>query len=76
MTQELHQFSGLKNIDLANILGVSPSTVHRWSKGQGLPILAKQQVNSELRRVMECLSDFYESDEARLLLQTGHPQLC
>lgn len=75
MVGELRELSGLKNIDLANIVGVSPPTVHRWSKGQGSPTIEKQQVIAELRWVAERLSDFYEPDEARLWLQTGHPQL-
>ena len=75
MVGELRELSGLKNVDLANIVGVSPPTVHRWSKGQGSPTIEKQQVIAELRWVAERLSDFYEPDEARLWLQTGHPQL-
>ena len=75
MVGELRQLVGLKNVDLANIVGVSPPTVHRWSRGQGSPTIEKQQVIAELRWVAERLSDFYEPDEARLWLQTGHPQL-
>jgi putative toxin-antitoxin system antitoxin component (TIGR02293 family) len=75
MVDELRQLGGLKNVDLANIVGVSPPTVHRWSKGQGSPTIEKQQIIAELRWVAERLSDFYEPDEARLWLQTGHPQL-
>ena len=75
MVRELRRLSGLKNVDLANIVGVSPPTVHRWSRGQGSPTIEKQQVIAELRWVAERLSDFYEPDEARLWLQTGHPQL-
>ena len=75
MVGELRQLGGLRNVDLANIMGVSPPTVHRWSKGQGSPTIEKQQIIAELRWVTERLSDFYEPDEARLWLQTGHPQL-
>ena len=75
MVGELRRLSGLKNVDLANIVGVSPPTVHRWSRGQGSPTIEKQQVIAELRWVAERLSDFYEPDEARLWLQTSHPQL-
>lgn len=75
LVKDLRELSGLKNVDLANILGVSPPTVHRWSKGDGSPTIEKQRVIAELRWVAERLSDFYEPDEARLWLQTGHPQL-
>jgi transcriptional regulator with XRE-family HTH domain len=73
--RDLRALGGLKNVDIANILGVSPPTVHRWSKGQASPTIEKQQVIADLRWVAERLSDFYEPDEARLWLQTGHPQL-
>ena len=75
MVGELRQVSGLKNVDLANIVGVSPPTVHRWSRGRGSPTIETQKIIAELRWVAERLSDFYEPDEARLWLQTGHPQL-
>lgn len=75
MVEELRDLGGLRNVDLANIVGVSPPTVHRWSKGQGSPTIEKQQVIADLRWVVLRLSDFYEPDEARLWLQTGHPQL-
>lgn len=75
MVKDLRDLGGLKNVDLANIVGVSPPTVHRWSKGQGSPTIEKQQVIAELRWIAERLSDFYEPDEARLWLQSGHPQL-
>ena len=75
MVDDLREIGGLKNVDLANIVGVSPPTVHRWSKGQASPTIEKQQIIAELRWVAERLSDFYEPDETRLWLQTGHPQL-
>lgn len=75
LVEELRHLGGLKNVDLANIVGVSPPTVHRWSKGLGSPTIEKQQIISDLRWIAERLSDFYEPDEARLWLQTGHPQL-
>lgn len=71
----LKEYGGLKGRDIANILGVSPPTVSRWSKGDGGPTIDKQTVIAELRWVAERLSDFYEPDEVRLWLQSPHPQL-
>lgn len=71
----LREYGGLKGRDIANILGVSPPTVSRWSKGDGSPTIDKQTVIAELRWVAERLSDFYEPDEVRLWLQSPHPQL-
>ncbi len=72
---ELKSYGGLKSRDIANILGVSPPTVTRWSQGQGSPTIDKQTVMAELRWVAARLTDFYEPDEVRLWLQSAHPQL-
>lgn len=72
---ELREFGGLKGRDIANILGVSPPTVSRWSKGDGGPTIDKQTIMAELRWVTARLADFYAPDEVRLWLQSPHPQL-
>lgn len=75
LVSELKSFGGLKGIDLANILGVSPPTVTRWSKGEADPTIEKQTAMAQLRWVAARLADFYEPDEVRLWLQSPHPQL-
>lgn len=75
LVDELKHYGGLTGRDIANILGVSPPTVTRWSKGDSGPTIDKQAVMAELRWVAERLSDFYEPDEVRLWLQSAHPQL-
>jgi putative toxin-antitoxin system antitoxin component (TIGR02293 family) len=75
LVDDLKTYGGLKGRDIANIVGVSPPTVSRWSKGEGGPPIEKQRVIAELRWVVERLSDFYAPDEARLWLQSPHPQL-
>src|SRR5258706_4059500 len=72
---ELKALGGLKGRDLANILGVSPPTVTRWSKGEADPTIDKQTAMAQLRWVAARLADFYEPDEVRLWLQSPHPQL-
>ena len=54
----LKQYGGLKGRDIANILGVSPPTVSRWSRGEGGPTIDKQTNIAELRWVAERLADF------------------
>lgn len=75
LIEDLEQYGGLRGRDIANIMGVSPPTVSRWRKGEGGPTIDKQRAIAELRWVAERLSDFYEPDEARLWLQSAHPQL-
>lgn len=75
MIAGLKRYGGLKGRDIANIVGVSPPTVTRWGKGEGGPTIEKQTVIAELRWVAERLADFYAPDEARLWLQSPHPQL-
>ena len=72
---DLKKYGGLNGRDIANIVGVSPPTVSRWSKGVGAPSIQKQAVIAELRWVAERLSDFYAPDEARLWLHSAHPLL-
>ena len=75
LVSALKEYGGLKGRDIANMLGVSPPTVTRWSKGDGSPTIEKQTVIAELRWVAERLAEFYEPDEVRLWLQSPHPQL-
>lgn len=75
MVGELKQLGGLKGRDLANMLGVSPPTVTRWSRGEADPTIDKQTAMAQLRWVAARLADFYEADEVRLWLQSPHPQL-
>ena len=75
LVKDLKDYGGLKGRDIANIIGVSPPTVTRWSKGEGGPTIDKQRIIAELRWVAERLSEFYEPDEVRLWLQSAHPQL-
>ena len=75
LVADLKRYGGLKGRDIANILGVSPPTVTRWSQGEASPTIDKQTAMAQLRWVAQRLSDFYEPDEARLWLQSHHPQL-
>lgn len=75
LLDDLRTRGGLTGRDIANILGVSPPTVSRWASGESGPTIEKQRIIAELRWVAERLSDFYEPDEARLWLQSAHPQL-
>lgn len=72
---DLKEYGGLRGRDIANIFGVSPPTVTRWSRGEASPPIDKQTAMAQLRWVAQRLSEFYEPDEVRLWLQSPHPQL-
>lgn len=72
---ELKEYGGLNGRDIANIFGVSPPTVTRWSKGDASPSIDKQTAMAQLRWIAQRLSEFYAPDEVRIWLQSPHPQL-
>lgn len=73
--EQLRESGGLQGKDIANIVDVSPATVSRWSNGSATPSLRTQTIISDLRYVVDRLSDLYNSDEARLWLHARHPLL-
>lgn len=66
--EELRSRGGLKATDVANIASVSPATVSHWIAGKALPDPQTQLVISDLRYVVDRLSEFYTPDETRLWL--------
>lgn len=72
MMDELRDRGGLKGTDVANIAEVSPATVSRWTAGKALPHPKTQLVISDLRYVVDRLSEFYSPEETRLWLYSKH----
>jgi transcriptional regulator with XRE-family HTH domain len=70
--EELRSHGGLKATDVANIASVSPATVSRWIAGKALPDPQTQLIISDLRHVVDRLSEFYTPDETRLWLYSKH----
>jgi transcriptional regulator with XRE-family HTH domain len=71
----LRSQGGLQGKDIANIVDVSPATVSRWSSDRASPSLHTQTVLSDLRYVVDRLSEYYSADETRLWLHARHPLL-
>ncbi len=71
----LRDRGGLRGVDIANIVDVSPPTVSRWTKGKASPPIHTQTVIADLRYVVDRLSDFYTPSETRLWLHASHPLL-
>ena len=58
----------LTGVDVANIADVSKATVSRWSSGKAVPHPKTQLVLSDLRYIVDRLSEFYSPDETRTWL--------
>jgi len=71
----LRNRGGLLGRDIANIVGVSPAMVARWSDGIGQPSPHTQAVIASLHYIVERLSDVYTADEARRWLYARHSLL-
>src|SRR3979409_65949 len=68
----LRERGGLKGVDVANIAAVSPATVSRWTSGAALPHPKTQLIISDLRYVVDRLSELYTPEETRLWLYSKH----
>src|SRR5216110_1891611 len=69
---DLRDRGGLKGIDVANIAEVSPATVSLWTSGKALPHPKTQLIISDLRYIVDRLSEFYMPEETRLWLYSKH----
>lgn len=65
---DLRERGGLKATDIANIAAVSPATVSRWISGASFPRPKTQLLISDLRHVVDRLTQLYDPEETRLWL--------
>ena len=72
---DLRERGGLSGVDLANVTDVSKATVSRWSTGKAAPRPKTQLVLSDLRYVVDCLSEFYSPEETRVWLYSRNALL-
>ena len=72
---DLRERGGLKGVDVANVTDVSKATVSRWSAGKAAPQPSTQLLLSDLRYVVDRLSEFYTPDETRAWLYSRNALL-
>jgi transcriptional regulator with XRE-family HTH domain len=72
MIDHLRDKGGLRGTDIANAVSVSPATVSRWVQGKLAPHPRTELLISDLRYVVDRLSEFYTADESRLWLYSKH----
>lgn len=56
---------GIKQTEVAILLGTRPEQVSRWNKGQAHPHSSTERALLELEFIVDQLGDFYEPNEAR-----------
>lgn len=66
--EDLRERGSLTGVDVANVADVSKATVSRWVTGKALPQPKTQLILSDLRYVVDRLSEFYTPEEARIWL--------
>ena len=72
---DLRERGGLRGVDVANVTDVSKATVSRWSTGKAAPQPGTQLLLSDLRYVVDRLSEFYTPDETRAWLYSRNALL-
>jgi transcriptional regulator with XRE-family HTH domain len=72
---DLRERGGLKGVDVANVTDVSKATVSRWTTGKAAPQPRTQLLLSDLRYVVDRLSEFYTPDETRAWLYSRNALL-
>jgi ribosome-binding protein aMBF1 (putative translation factor) len=63
--KSLRTKGGIKDIELANLLGTRPETVSRWNHGRAYPRVKTEKTLRDLEYIIDRLADFYEPNEAR-----------
>jgi transcriptional regulator with XRE-family HTH domain len=66
--ESIRSKGGLRNVDVANVLGLRPEQVSRWNQGKAFPHPDAEKTLLELEYIVDELSDFYDPQEARLWL--------
>jgi transcriptional regulator with XRE-family HTH domain len=75
LLDDLRDRGGLKGTDIANVTDVSPATVSRWWTGKSAPQPKTQLLISDLRYVVDRLSELYTRDETRIWLYSRNELL-
>ena len=73
--EDLKERGGLSGVDVANITEVSKATVSRWATGKAVPHPKTQLILSDLRYIVDRLSEFYSSDETRMWIYSRNQLL-
>lgn len=72
---QLKEKGKLSGVDVANITHVSKATVSRWANGVASPHPKVQLMLSDLKFVVDRLSELYTPDETRLWLYSHNDPL-
>jgi len=68
--ESLGKRGSLTSADVANVLGIRPETVQRWSQGKTFPQPEAERPLLDLEYIVDQLADLYEPAEVRPWLFT------
>jgi uncharacterized protein (DUF2384 family) len=70
--EEISDRTGVKDVEVAQLLGTTPQSINRWRRSAVEPQTAHVHRILELTYVAELLSELYEPEDARLWLFSRH----
>jgi hypothetical protein len=73
--ESLRTRGAIKNIEIANLLGVRPETISRWNSGRAYPRVRTEKRLRDLEYIIDRLADFHEPNEVRLWMFAPHKLL-
>ena len=73
--ESIQEHSGISGRDVAQLLDATPQTISRWRTGQSSPQPRHLQDLLMLEWLVNQLSTYYTSDEAKLWLFSPHSQV-
>jgi hypothetical protein len=63
--ETIREKGGMRNTEVAILLGTRPETVSRWNQGRAYPHSSTEKALLELEYIVDQLSEFYSPQEAR-----------
>jgi len=61
----IREKGAMKNVDVANLLGLREETISRWNQGKAYPQPPAEKTLLTLEYIVDQLADFYTPKEAR-----------
>jgi len=63
--ESLRVKGAMRDVEVANLLGIRPEIVARWDEGRAYPEANTEKTLLEIEYIVDLLADFYQPTEAR-----------